>query len=56
MFHCKGCEAKDKEIEYLRRLIDRLLERLSVAGVETPPLTEDFQEPEEEDTGAEEIG
>ncbi len=56
MFHCRGCAAKDKEIEYLHRLIDRLLERLSVAGVETQQLTENYEEPEEEDTGAEEIG
>ena len=55
MFRCKGCQAKDREIEYLHRLIDRLLERLSVAGVETQELVEDYSEPEE-DTGAEEIG
>ena len=54
MFHYKACKAKDREIEYLHKLIDRLLEKLNVAGVETPELQENFVE--EKDDGAEEIG
>lgn len=55
MFHCKGCQAKDKEIEYLRRLIDHLLEKLNVSPVIDEGLKEELKE-EEPEEGTEIIG
>jgi len=56
MFQCKGCRAKDREIEYLRKLIDRLLEKLNVAPVaEQEKLQENFVE-EEQEEGVEVVG
>lgn len=47
MWLCKGCKAKNEEIQYLRKLIDNLLLRLQVAPI-NPKIEENFEEIEEE--------
>lgn len=52
---CLGCEAKNKEIDYLRKLIDNLLAKLDVNAVMEQGLKENFVE-EKQEEGVEIIG
>lgn len=48
MFECKGCQAKQRDIEYLRTLVDRLLADKGIAPVE---VVEEEVKPEEPTKG-----
>jgi len=52
LFQCKACLAKDKEIVYLRQLLEKALEAKGI--ILNTELTEHFED--EKDEGVEEIG
>ncbi len=54
---CRGCDAQDKRIAYLEKLVDNLLAKLDVANVVTDePEDDQYSEPEELNEGEEIIG
>lgn len=44
MFKCKTCEVLDKQVEYLKKMINALHEKLSIPVLEESQMIEDFKD------------
>jgi len=56
VFNCKICQQKDKEIEYLKKLVDNLLLNKSIAPVDNQEIILEDTEQEKEDRALAERG
>jgi len=44
MFKCKTCEVLDKQVEYLKKMINALHEKLNIPVLEESQMVEDFKD------------